>query len=68
MSTVECTPAQTEFLKSEISDFSPDKWKVELAGRAGHPGIFAAFIWNRSFVLVVWDGRMRTGQGFKDPE
>ena len=58
MSTVECTPAQTEFLKSEISDFSPDKWKVELAGRAGSSRYFLRLSSeNRSFVLVVWDGR-----------
>lgn len=58
MSTVECTPAQTEFLKSEISDFSPEKWKVELAGRAGSSRHFLRLSsMNRSFVLVVWDGR-----------
>lgn len=58
MSTVECTPAQTEFLKSEISDFSPEKWKVELAGRAGSSRYFLRLSFmNRSFVLVVWDGR-----------
>lgn len=58
MSSVECTPAQTEFLKSVISDFSPEKWKVELAGRAGSSRYFLRLSFkNRSYVLVVWDGR-----------
>lgn len=58
MSNVEYTPAQAEFLKSEISDFSPEKWKVELAGRAGSSRYFLRLSSkNRSLVLVVWDGR-----------
>jgi aminoglycoside/choline kinase family phosphotransferase len=58
MSNVECTPAQTEFLKSVISNFSPEKWKVELAGRAGSSRYFLRLSSeNRSYVLVVWDGR-----------
>jgi aminoglycoside/choline kinase family phosphotransferase len=56
MSTVECTPAQIEFLKSEISDFSSENWKVELAGKAGSSRYFLRLSSrNRSFVLVVWD-------------
>lgn len=55
---IECTPAQIEFLKSEISDFSPERWKVELAGRAGSSRYFLRLSFlNQSYVLVVWDGR-----------
>ncbi len=55
---IECTPAQIEFLKSEITDFSPESWKVELAGRAGSSRYFLRLSFlNRSYVLVVWDGR-----------
>lgn len=52
MSTIECTPAQIEFLKSEISDFSSENWKVELAGKAGSSRYFLRLSSrNRSFVL-----------------
>lgn len=57
-SKIECTPAQIDFLKSAISDFSVDTWKVELAGRAGSSRYFLRLSKkDRSFILVVWDSR-----------
>ncbi|HEX3019425.1 MAG TPA: phosphotransferase [Chitinispirillaceae bacterium] len=55
---IECTPAQIEFLKSIISDFSPETWQMEMAGRAGSSRYFLRlFHMDKSYVLVVWDGR-----------
>jgi N-acetylmuramate 1-kinase len=52
------TPAQIDFLKSAIEDFSPETWKLELAGRAGSTRYFVRISKGvKSYVLVVWDSR-----------
>lgn len=58
MDKFECTPAQLDFLKNAIAGFSPTKWMVELAGRAGSSRYFLRLSFEgKSYVMVVWDGR-----------
>ncbi len=52
------TPAQIDFLKSEIPDFTLNSWTVELAGRAASQRYFVRVSNGaQSYVLIVWDSR-----------
>lgn len=52
------TPAQVDFLKNAIDDFSLETWHLELAGRAGSSRYFVRLSKDeKSYVLVVWDSR-----------
>jgi aminoglycoside/choline kinase family phosphotransferase len=54
----ELTPAQIDFIKSVLPDFSLENWTVELAGRAASQRYFVRVTKeSESFVLVVWDSR-----------
>lgn len=52
------TPAQNEFLKNALPDFSLENWKIELAGKAASQRCFyRVHCGANSYILMVWDGR-----------
>ena len=55
------TPSQRAFVAAHIADFSEEKWKVTLAGQAASQRYFLRISdkknADRSFILVVWDGK-----------
>ncbi|NLG19509.1 MAG: phosphotransferase [Fibrobacter sp.] len=58
MEKIELTPSQIDFLRSALSGFSPEMYKVELAGRAGSQRYFVRVAGEGlSRILVVWDSR-----------
>ncbi|HLV32798.1 MAG TPA: phosphotransferase [Chitinispirillaceae bacterium] len=50
------TPAQIEFIKTLLDDFSLEEWTVELAGKAASQRYFIRVSQElRSCILIVWD-------------
>ena len=55
---VDLTPAQVDFLRNSLDDFSVDTWDIEPAGRAASQRYFIRITGaGRSYVLMVWDSR-----------
>jgi len=55
---IQLTPAQVEFLKRGIENFTIEEWTVELAGHAGSSRYFVRLSKDDlSYILVVWDSR-----------
>jgi len=60
LTTNDCflTPAQIDFIKSLVDDFSLEEWTVELAGKAASQRYFIRVSQeSRSCILIVWDSR-----------
>lgn len=55
------TPAQAEFVRGHVRNFSEKDWKISMAGQAGSQRLFVRIREtagrHRSFILVVWDSK-----------